>query len=82
MTMRLRELVEKYLAAGGGFGRSVAISSFGLSCEEAERLFSTLDEDYQISRYFHFSQSAGVSYGVNGYAQTHLSIDPEIQSAL
>lgn len=82
MTMRLRELVEKYLAVGGGYGRPVEISSFGLSRDEAERLFSSLDDDYQISRFFHFSKSAGVSYGVNGYEQTHLSIDPEIQSVL
>ncbi|HTV58517.1 MAG TPA: hypothetical protein VMJ93_06565 [Verrucomicrobiae bacterium] len=80
--MRLRELVEKYLTVGGGYGRAVAIASFGLPHDEAERVFSALDDDYQISRFFHFTKSAGEAYGVSGYPQTHLSIDAEIQTAL
>lgn len=80
--MRLRELVEKYLAVGGGYGCAVPISSFSLPHDEAERVFSALDDDYQISRFFHFTKSAGDVYGVNGYPQTHLSIDAEIQSVL
>lgn len=82
MIMRLREIVAKYLEVGGGYGRSVALSSFGLSRKEAEQIFSALEEDYQISRFFHFSMSAAASYEINGYPQTHLSIDEEIKSIL
>lgn len=80
--MRLREIVSKYLEVGGGYGRAVPLSSFGLSHEEAERVFSSLEEDYQISRFFHFSMSAAASYEINGYPQTHLSIDEEVKSIL
>jgi len=80
--MQLRELVEKYLAAAGGYGRSVALTSLGLSREETERVFDVLDEDYHISRFFHFSNAVGASYQINGFPQTHISIDSEIQTIL
>lgn len=80
--MRLRDVVEKYLVLGGGYGRPVEISAFGLPRAEAERMFSALDDDYQISRFFCFSYSAGEAFAINGYPQTHLSIDAEIQSLL
>jgi len=80
--MRLRDVVEKYVSLGGGYGHPVAISSFGLPHADAERVFSSLDDDYQISRYFHFSHSSGEEYAVNGYPQTHLSIDAAIQNHL
>lgn len=80
--MRLSEVVTKYLELGGGYGRSVPLSSFGLSRAEAEKIFGALEEDYQISRFFHFSMSAAASYKINGYPQTHLSIDEEIKSIL
>jgi len=82
MPATLRELVEKYLAAAGGFGKAVPISALGLAREEAERLFSALDEDYHISRYLHLQNAAGPSYTINGFPQTHVSLDPEIQSIL
>lgn len=82
MPATLRELVDKYLAAAGGYGKAVPISELGLGHEEAERLFSALDEDYHISRYLHFQNAAGASYTINGFAQTHVSLDPEIQSIL
>ena len=80
--MELRQLVEKYLAAGGGFSASVPLSAFGLSHEETEKLFSALDEDYQISRFFHFSQRDGESFSINGFPQTHIAIDAAIQAIL
>jgi hypothetical protein len=80
--MQLRELVEKYLHAAGGYGKSVALSSLGLSHEEAEQIFDALDEDYHISRFFHFSKAAGQSFRISGFAQTHISIDAEIQEIL
>jgi len=80
--MVLRELVEKYLAAGGGYGRPVALSGIGLSREETERVFSLYDEDYNISRFLHFQSAAGANYEINGFPQTHVSIDAEIQNIL
>ena len=80
--MSLRQLVEKYLAAAGGFGKLISIAAFGLSREETERVFDVLDEDYHISRFFHFSNAVGASYQINGFPQTHVSIDAEIQEIL
>lgn len=82
MSMSLRELVEKYVAASGGYGKTVALGSLGLSHEETERVFDVLDEDYHISRYFHFSNAVGASFRINGFPQTHISIDAEIKSIL
>jgi hypothetical protein len=80
--MPLRALVDRYLSAAGGFGIPVALSSFALSTAETERLFSGYDEDYHISRFFHFSQDAGAQYSVNGFPATHVAIDAEIESIL
>ena len=80
--MNLRELVEKYLHAAGGYGKSVPISSLDLSDEETEPIFDMLDEDYHISRFFHFSKAAGQSFQISGFAQTHISIDAEIKEIL
>lgn len=80
--MTLREVVDKYLATAGGYGKPVALASLGLSCEETERTFSLYDEDYNISRFFHFQCAAGANYQISGFPQTHVSIDAEIQSAL
>jgi hypothetical protein len=82
MTMSLRELVEKYLVAAGGYGKSVSIAALGLSREQTEQVFDILDEDYHISRFFHFSNAVGASYQINGFPQTHISIDAEIQAIL
>jgi hypothetical protein len=82
--MELRQLVEKYLAAAGasGFGASVPLSAFGLSREETDKQFSALDEDYQISRFFRFSQRDGTSFSINGFPQTHIAIAAAIQTIL
>jgi len=80
--MRLKEAVEKYLAIAGNYGRPVAISQFALAHADAEKMFSAFDEDYHISRYFHFSHQDGVAFDINGFPQTHLSIDSEIQAIL
>ena len=80
--MTLREAVEKYLAVAGGYGKAVAFASLGLPREEIERTFSQLDEDYHISRFIHFQRAAGANFAINGFPQTHVSIDKEIQSAL
>jgi hypothetical protein len=80
--MPLRKLVDRYLTAAGSFGIPAALASFALSDAETERLFSSYDEDYHISRFFHFSQDAGAHYSINGFPATHVAIDSEIQSIL
>ncbi len=80
--MRLKEAVEKYLAVAGSYGRPVPIAQFALAHADAEKMFSAFDEDYHISRYFHFSNQDGVAFDINGFPQTHLSIDSEIQAIL
>ncbi|HKV03841.1 MAG TPA: hypothetical protein VJO53_01910 [Candidatus Acidoferrales bacterium] len=80
--MTLREVIDKYLKAAGGYGRTIPLSSLGLSRDETESVFSLFDEDYHISRYFHFQCSAGANYAISGFPQTHVSIDAEIQSIL
>jgi hypothetical protein len=80
--MTLKEIVEKYLAIAGGFAFLAPLSDFGLERGEVERIFGALDEDYHISRFFHFSQVSGTAYKINGFEQTHISIDEEIQTIL
>lgn len=82
MSVSLRQLVEKYLAASGGFGKIAPLASLGLSREETEQVFAFLDEDYHISRFIHFSNAAGASYRINGFPQTHVSIDADINATL
>jgi len=81
----LREIVGRYRAIAGGFGRPVALGAFGLPREEAERLFSAFDEDYHISRFFHFALDPAAPAGawsINSFPQSHVSIDAEIESIL
>jgi hypothetical protein len=84
--MRLPEVVKKYLAVAGGYGKSVAIASLGIPRQETERVFDFLDEDYHISRFFHFrheSEEGGQNtFLINGFPQTHILIDGDIQSIL
>ena len=80
--MTLRQLVDLYLSKAGQFGNAVALSAFQLSPAETERLFSSYDEDYHISRFFHFTQGKGSRFSINGIPVTHVSLDPEIESIL
>jgi hypothetical protein len=80
--VQLREVVEKYLGAAGGYGKEIAISTLGYSREEVEDVFSAFDEDYHIGRFFHFRQAAGEAYTIDGFEQTHVTIDSDIQSIL
>jgi len=83
--MPLGELVDRYIALGGEFSKPVALSAFGLSSAETERIFSAYDEDYHISRFFKFSESPDptvAKFSVNGVASTHIALDPEIQTIL
>ena len=80
--MSLRELVDRYLSVTGRFGIPAALSSFRLSPAATERLFSGYEEDYHISRFFHFSQETGEQFLINGFPATHVAIDAEIESIL
>jgi hypothetical protein len=82
MNIELKEIVEKYLAAAGGYGKQIPLTSLGLSKEEIEDVFSTFDEDYHISRFLHFACAAGADFQINGFPQTHVAIDEEVQSIL
>lgn len=90
--MELSALVKKYLELGGGFDRPVHLSAFGLARLDAEKLFSALDEDYQISRYMLLSRERDAAlaslpqgarvYLINGYEVSHVTFDPAIQKLL
>ncbi len=80
--MPLSDLVRLYRSHAGNFGEPVALSAFGLSNTETERLFSGYDEDYHISRFFHFSEAHGEKFSINGFPATHVSLDAEIQTIL
>jgi hypothetical protein len=80
--MTLREAVEKYLAVAGGYGKTAALGALGTSHEETERSFSLFDEDYHISRFIHLRNDSGESFQINGFPQTHVAIDAEIQTIL
>ena len=85
--MPLRELVDKYRQLAGGYGRPLPLAGFGFSPQETERIFGLFDEDYHISRFFHFSlQPAGEkraeTYRINGFPQSHVALDAEIESIL
>lgn len=78
----LKKLVEHYLALSGAYGNAVPLTAFELTRDETERLFSSYDEDYHISRFFHFTEMDGMTFAVNGERVTHVALDPEIQSIL
>jgi hypothetical protein len=80
--MPLHDLVDKYRSLAGEFGEPVALSAFALTRPETERLFSGYDEDYHISRFFHFSDAQGEKFSINGILVTHVFLDHEIQSIL
>jgi hypothetical protein len=84
----LHDIIEKYRQLAGGFGGPVALAAFGLSAEETERVFGIFDEDYHISRFFHFSfeppaaDGSSRSYHINGFPQSHVALEAEIESIL
>jgi hypothetical protein len=80
--MELKDVIQQYLAVGGEYGKSVELADLGFSRQEVEKVFGSLDEDYQISRFFHFACAVGSEYQINGFPQTHISIDADIQSVL
>ena len=80
--MPLSDLVSRYRTLAGEFGLPMSLAAFQLGPAETERLFSGYDEDYHISRFFHFSEAAGDPFSINGIPSTHVSIDSEIETIL
>ena len=80
--MPLRELVDRYRSLAGAFGESVALSEFQLKPGETERFFSGYDEDYHISRFFHFSETGGEKFSINGIPATHVALDATIETIM
>jgi len=81
--MDLREVIEKYKSLAGEFGQPVELARFGLSLEGTEKLFGVFDEDYHISRFFHFTNVSGAAtYSINEFPQTHVSIDAAVSEIL
>lgn len=90
--MDLAAAVKTYLEIAGGFGRPVHLSEFGLAKSETENIFSTWDEDYQISRYLKLSRETDEAlasyppttrlYIVNGFESSHVSFHADIQKIL
>jgi hypothetical protein len=80
--MSLQELYRFYATIAAKPGEPVPLSAFKLPREETEKLFSIFDEDYHISRFFHFSEAGGEEYLIDGENVTHVAIDVEISSIL
>ena len=80
--MSLQELYCVYATIAAKPGEPVPLSAFKLPREETEKLFSIFDEDYHISRFFHFSEAGGEKYLIDGENVTHVAIDAEISSVL
>jgi hypothetical protein len=80
--MSLHQLYRVYTSLAAKPGEPVPLSAFALSVEETEKIFSIFDEDYHISRFFHFSDAEGEKYEIDGENVTHVAIDPEITSIL
>lgn len=81
--MQLGELVRRYLELAGRYGQPVPLSAFGLPRQQLERILSRFDEDYHISRYLQFHRTeAAEAFLINGFPQTHLSIEQGIEALL
>jgi hypothetical protein len=81
--MPLEELYRVYTTIAAQPGEPVPLSAFPMTVEETEKLFSVFNEDYHISRFFHFSKhKKGDKFSINGEHVTHVAIDPEISSIL
>lgn len=80
--LTLRELVDRYDFLARQSGEPVALSAFGLGDDETRDVFTAFDDDYHISRFFHFSSEAGKSYVIRGEPATHLLMDLTIRTLL
>ncbi len=80
--LSLKDVVDRYSAIAKQSGELVALEAFALGPEETIRLFTSLDEDYHISRFVKFSFDRGRVYLISGNPSTHIEIDPAIRELL
>lgn len=80
--LSLQEVVDRYSSLAKQWGDPVALEAFGLHPEETIKLFTSLDEDYHISRFVKFSFDNGRLYLISGNPSTHICIDEAIRSLL
>ena len=80
--LSLKEVVDRYSSLAKEWGDPVALEAFGLGPEETISLFTSLDEDYHISRFVNFSLDKGRLYLVSGNPSTHIQIDATIRELL
>ena len=78
--MSLKELYRLYTSLAAKPGTPVPLSAFNLGRVETEKIFSIFDEDYNISRFFHFSNGEGTAYVIRGESATHLLMDLAIRA--
>jgi hypothetical protein len=80
--LSLNEVVDRYSSLAKQWGDPVALEAFALDPEETIALFTSLDEDYHISRFFNFSLGHGRLYLISGNPSTHIQIDASIRELL
>jgi hypothetical protein len=80
--LSLKEVVDRYSSLAKQWGDPVALEAFNLDPEEAIKLFTSLDEDYHISRFVNFSFDHGRLYLISGNPSTHIQIDAAIRDLL
>jgi len=80
--LTLKEVVDRYFSLAQQAGELVALEAFALGPEETIKLFTSLDEDYHISRFVRFSLAHGRLFLISGNPSTHIQIDPAIRELL
>jgi hypothetical protein len=80
--LTLKEVVDRYSSLAKQGGEPVALEAFALDPEETIKLFTSLDEDYHISRFVKFSFAQGRLYLISGDPSTHIQIDAAIRDLL
>jgi len=80
--LTLKEVVDRYSSLAQQAGEPVALEAFALGPEETIKLFTSLDEDYHISRFVRFSLGHGRIFLISGNPSTHIQIDPAIRELL
>jgi hypothetical protein len=80
--LSLQEVVDRYSALAKQWGDPVALEAFALDPEETIKLFTSLDEDYHISRFVSFSLDQGRLYLISGNPSTHIQIHASIRDLL
>ena len=78
----LKEVVDRYSSLAKQWGDPVPLEAFGFDPEETIKLFTSLDEDYHISRFVNFSLDHGRLYLISGNPSTHVQIAATIRELL